>query len=233
MSAMFTDREEAGRLLAGQLGHLAGRPNLVVLGLPRGGVPVAAQVATALGGQLDVLIVRKLGVPGHEELAMGAIASGGLRVINEDVVHLVGIPQQVIEDVTARERQELERREREYRGHRPHPDLKDATVVLVDDGVATGSTMLVAIRALRQHQPATLVVAAPVMSQDARLALSREADACVTIATPEPFHGVGAWYLNFAQTSDADVLALLDRAAAAATPPEPEGAGTGTAAAHA
>lgn len=215
MTVVFADREEAGRQLAARLKHLAGQPNLVVLGLPRGGVPVAAEVATALGGLLDVLVVRKLGLPGQEELAMGAVASGGVRVINTEVVDAVGIPQNVIDDVTARERREVERREKAYRGDRPFPDLRNATVVLVDDGVATGSTMLAGIRALRQQHPATLVAAAPVMSHSARLAISREVDACVTVATPEPFYGVGQWYRDFSQTSDAEVIALLDRAAAA------------------
>lgn len=213
MRVIFADREEAGRQLAARLSHLAGRPNLMVLGLPRGGVPVAARVASALGGRLDVFVVRKLGAPGQEELAMGAVASGGVRVINSDVVSAMGIAPEVIDEVTARERRELERREREYRGDRPYPDLQDATVVLVDDGVATGATMLAAIRALRQRHPALLIAAAPLMSQSALQALSREADACVTVATPEPFYGVGAWYRNFAQTSDAEVIAHLDRAA--------------------
>ncbi len=213
MSAVFLDRVDAGRQLATKLGHLAGRPNLVVLGLPRGGVPVAAEVANALGGQLDVLVVRKLGVPGREELAMGAVASGGVRVINADVVDGLGIPEGVIDEETVRERREVERRERAYRGDRPYPDLRDATVVLVDDGVATGATMLAAIRALRQHHPATLVAAAGVMSESARQSLSCEADACVTVATPEPFYGVGTWFRDFTQTSDAEVLALLARSA--------------------
>jgi len=218
MTIVFANRREAGRQLAAKLKAYAGRPNLVVLGLPRGGVPVAAEVANTIGGLLDVLVVRKLGLPGQEELAMGAVASGGVRVINNDVVDGLGISQDVIDDVTAREQREVERRERAYRGDRPFPELRNATVVLVDDGVATGSTMLAGIRALRQHQPATLVAAAPVMSGSAYRALSREADACITVATPEPFYGVGQWYRDFSQTSDAEVIAVLqgtrsDRAA--------------------
>ena len=214
MNVIFADRREAGRQLAARLRHLAGRPNLVVLGLPRGGVPVAFEVATALDALLDVFVVRKLGVPGQEELAMGAVASGGVRVINAEVVGALGIPDRIIDQVAAIEQRELERREREYRGDRPLHHLRDATIVLVDDGVATGSTMLAAIRALRQQHPHTLVAAAPVMSESARAALSREADACVAVAMPEPFRGVGQWYRDFTQTSDAEVLALLERAAA-------------------
>jgi putative phosphoribosyl transferase len=209
MGALFHDREDAGRRLARQLVHLAGRTNLIVLGLPRGGVPVAYQVAQALGAGLDVLVVRKLGLPGHEELAIGAVASGGVRVVNDEVVTALRIPPEMLDRVAALEQRELERRERAFRGDRPFPDLRQATVVLVDDGVATGSTMLAAVRALRQRHPALLVVAAPVMSVQARAALAAEADACVTLATPEPFYGVGTWYRDFAQTSDAEVIALL------------------------
>jgi putative phosphoribosyl transferase len=215
MTPLFVDRADAGRQLAGQLRHLAGRQNLIILGLPRGGVPVAFQVARALGGQLDVFVVRKLGVPGHEELAMGAVASGGVRVINAETVSGLGISPHSIEQVTTTERRELERRERAFRGDRPFPDLKNATVILVDDGVATGSTMLAAVRALRQQHPAFLVAAAPVMSESAQTALASEVDDCVSVATPEPFLGVGAWYDDFEQTSDAEVLGLLDRARSA------------------
>jgi predicted phosphoribosyltransferase len=212
---LFANRVDAGRQLAAQLTHLAGHERLIVLGLPRGGVPVAAEVAGALGAPLDLFVVRKLGVPGREELAMGAVASGGLRVINSDIITALGISPQNLEAVTAIEHRELARRERAYRGDRPMPDLAGATVVLVDDGVATGSTMLAAIRALRQYHPAMLIAAAPVMSREAYADLEREADACVALATPEPFHGVGAWYEDFSQTTDAEVLALLDGAAKA------------------
>jgi predicted phosphoribosyltransferase len=214
MTIPFSDRVEAGRELAGHLGHLAGRDDVVVLGLPRGGVPVAFEVARALGAALDVFVVRKLGVPGQEELAMGAVASGGVRALNADIVGAIGISREALDQVTAREQQEVARRERAYRGDRPFPALRNATVLLVDDGVATGATMLAGVRALRQFEPRAIVAAAPVMSESARTALLREADACVTVATPEPFMGVGAWYRNFTQTSDAEVLDLLERAAA-------------------
>jgi predicted phosphoribosyltransferase len=225
MYVVFSDRQEAGRQLATRLKYLAGRPNLVVLGLPRGGVPVAAEVAKALGAPLDVFVVRKLGVPGEEELAMGAVASGGIRVINSDVVTALRISPQVLDQVTAAEQRELDRRDQAYRQGRPFPDLRNATVVLVDDGVATGSTMLAAIRALRQQGPATLVAAAPVMSVSARADLAREADACVCVATPEPFRGVGAWYRDFSQTSDAEVLGLLGPAGPSASPAGPVAGG--------
>ena len=214
MNALFSDRRDAGRQLAARLSHLAGRPKLIVLGLPRGGVPIAAEVAQALGAPMDVFVVRKLGVPGHEELAMGAVASGGVRVINNEVVASLGIPQRAIDAVTEVETRELERRERAYRQDRLFPDVKNATVVLVDDGVATGSTMLAGLQALREHGPASLIAAAPVMSLSAEAALSRVADACVSVATPEQFYGVGAWYRDFSQTSDAEVLALLEKAKA-------------------
>jgi predicted phosphoribosyltransferase len=212
MSALFANRGDAGRQLAEALKHLAGRPKLIVLALPRGGVPVAREVATALHAPLDLFVVRKLGLPGQEELAMGAVASGGVRVINTELVTALDIPRRVVDDVTVVEQRELARRDRIYRGDRPFPDLKDATVVLVDDGVATGSTMLAALHALRQYGPATLIAAAPVMSQSARTAISRLADACVSVATPEPFYGVGEWYLDFTQTTDAEVLAALEQA---------------------
>lgn len=212
MTRRFPDRRVAGRLLAADLTHLARRARVLVLGLPRGGVPVAAPVAEALGAPLDVLVVRKLGVPGYEELAMGAVASGGATVFNPEVITPLKISREAIERVAVAERRELERRERVFRGERPFPDLHGATVVLVDDGVATGSTMLAAVRALKQRSPEVIVVAAPVMSVEAFAALSREADECITLLTPEPFGGVGAWYQDFTQTSDSEVVALLDEA---------------------
>lgn len=212
MPALFSDRRDAGRKLAASLIHFADRPNRIVLGLPRGGVPVADEVAKALHAPIDVLVVRKLGVPGHEELAMGAVASGGVRVVSPETVTALGITRDTIDAVTEVETRELARRENAYRRDRPLPDLRGATVILVDDGVATGSTMLAGLRALREHQPAMLVAAAPVMSRSAETALQRVADACVTVATPEPFLAVGAWYRDFGQTSDAEVLALLDQA---------------------
>jgi len=227
MIALFSDRQEAGQQLAAKLSHLAGREKLVVLGLPRGGVPVAAEVARALGAPLDVFVVRKLGVPGQEELAMGAVASGGVRVENEEVIRSLGIARRTLDEVTEVEKRELARREREYRRGRPFPLIHDGTVVLVDDGVATGSTMLAAVKALRQQGPAAIVAAAPVMSRSAQVALSQVADACVVVATPEPFYGVGAWYHDFTQTTDDEVRALLEQetpaggSPAAGTAPEP------------
>jgi len=217
MPPLFINRVDAGRQLAHRLRHLAGQPNLIVLGLPRGGVPVAFEVATALGAPLDVLTVRKIGVPGHEELAMGAIATGGVRVENPEILSTLGISRRQFDQVVAVEERELERREHAFRKGRPFPDLRQATVVLVDDGVATGSTMIAALRALRLHSPAVLVAAAPVMSEGALADLGRVADTCVTVATPEHFRGVGEWYEDFTQTSDADVLELLDRASARAS----------------
>ncbi len=221
MTPLFSDRVEAGRQLARQLHHLAGRQNLIVLGLPRGGVPVAFEVAKALGAPLDVLVVRKIGVPGQEELAMGAIATGGVRVVNPEVVSAIGISRRTFDEAVAAEERELERRELAYRKGRPFPDLREATVVLIDDGVATGSTMIAALRALRQHHPSVLIAAAPVMSESARAALAREADACVSVAIPERFYGVGQWYRDFNPTSDAEVIELLQRA----TEPRPPGEG--------
>ena len=209
MSVLFADRREAGRRLAARLLHLARRPRLVVLGLPRGGVPIGYEVASALRAPLDVFVVRKLGVPGHEELAMGAVASGGVRVVNQDVVRHLGVTRQVFDAITEEETQELARRDREYRKGRPFPDIRDATVVLVDDGVATGSTMLAAIHALRELGPESIIVAAPVMAHDAMRAISRAADGVEYISTPEPFFGVGAHYEDFTQTSDQEVRRLL------------------------
>ena len=209
MSPLFRDRHDAGQRLARRLAPLAGREGLVVLGLPRGGVPVAAEIAKALDVSLDVFVVRKLGVPGHEELAMGAVARGGVRVLNPAVIQPLGISQEVIDRVTAMEQEEVDRREREYRGTRQLPSLTGATVILVDDGVATGSTMLAAVEAVRMHRPAAVVVAAPVMSREAIEVLNRAADACVDLADPEPFYGVAAWYADFAQVTDDEVRELL------------------------
>lgn len=225
MRGLFADRVTAGRQLAERLRDLAGRPGLLVLGLPRGGVPVAFEVAAALGAPLDVLVVRKLGVPGQEELAMGAVAGGGLRVLNEDVVSMLGIPEETIDVVARMEAQELARRESLYRGNRPFPELRGATVILVDDGVATGATMLAAARAIQARGPAALIVAAPVMAREAHQHLAAVATRCIALALPEPFVGVGAWYADFAQTTDAEVLALLARGAGPMPAgPGPEGA---------
>jgi predicted phosphoribosyltransferase len=211
MSALFHDRHDAGRRLAARLHSLAGRPGVVVLGLPRGGVPVAGEVAAELGAPLDVFVVRKIGVPGHEELAMGAVASGGVRVVNPDIVREAGISRRTFDEVTDRERLEVQRRERAYRTGRPFPDLRGAIVVLVDDGVATGSTMLAGVHALRQLGPAAVIAAAPVMAREAHRMLAAAADRCECVAMPEPFYGVGMHYEDFSQTSDDEVREILHR----------------------
>ena len=208
----FKNRSEAGRFLAEQLSAYANRPDTLVLALPRGGVPVAYEVAKALGAPLDVFQVRKLGLPGHEELAMGAIATGGVRVRNPEVVEYLRIPDEVIDEVTARERQELERRERLYREGRPALSPRGRVVILVDDGLATGSTMLAAVLALRQQQPASIVVAVPVAAKQTCEELRAVADEVVCAVTPDPFYAVGLWYEDFAQTTDEEVRELLARA---------------------
>ncbi|HEY3694318.1 phosphoribosyltransferase [Phenylobacterium sp.] len=208
---VFRDRTEAGRRLAGKLSAYANRPDVIVLALPRGGVPVAIEVAQALNAPLDVFVVRKLGAPGHEEFAMGAIGTGGVRVLNDDVVKGLRIPPYAIDAVTAQERQELVRRERLYRGGRAAPDLRGLTVILVDDGLATGATMKAAIQALRQLQPGRIVVAVPAASPETCEQLKPEVDEIVCDITPEPFHAVGAWYEDFSQTTDEDVRELLAR----------------------
>ena len=210
---IFRDRTDAGRRLAERLGGYAGRPGVLVLALPRGGVPVAFEVARALGAPLDVFLVRKLGVPGHEELAMGAIATGGVRVVNEAVVRELGIGGEVIDAVAGRERAELERRERAYRGERPAPEVRGRTVILVDDGLATGSTMRAAALAVRRGEPERVVVAAPVAARATCAELRAEVEEVVCAATPEPFFGVGRWYEDFSQTTDEEVRELLARAA--------------------
>jgi putative phosphoribosyl transferase len=207
------DRTEAGRLLADTLREYANRDDVVVLALPRGGVPVGFEVAKALNEPLDVFVVRKLGLPGQEELAMGAIASGGARVLNREFIRALGIPDDVVEQVTQEEQRELERREREYRDGRPPIDVRGRTVILVDDGLATGSSMRVAVLALRQKEPAQIVVAVPVAPRDSCVELESVADRVVCAVTPEPFWGVGQWYADFSQTSDEEVRDLLRRAA--------------------
>jgi len=210
---IFRDRKDAGRQLAARLKAYADHPDVLVLALPRGGVPVAYEVAQELDAPLDVFLVRKLGVPGHEELAMGAIASGGVRVINDEVVRYLGIPEVVIDAVAANEQRELERRERAYRGDRPVPDVIGQTVILIDDGLATGATMRAAIASLRQAAAARVIAAVPVGAMSTCRKIGQEADELVCLHTPEPFYGVGQWYSDFSQTSDEEVLALLARAA--------------------
>lgn len=208
----FADRRQAGIELAARLSHYQGRDDVVVLALPRGGVPVAHEVATALGAPLDVFLVRKLGVPGHRELAMGAIASGGVRVLNQDVLRWYGIPAADVEQVAREEQAELERREREYRGGRAPADLGDRAVILVDDGLATGSTMKAAVQAVRALRPSRIVVAVPVGAADTCRQLESLVDEAVCARTPEPFSAVGLWYQNFSPTTDDEVRALLHQA---------------------
>ena len=205
----FEDRKEAGRALAARLRHYAGRPDVVVLALPRGGVPVAAPVADALGAPLDLFLVRKLGTPGHRELAMGAIASGGIRVLNDDVVKWYGIPPAAIDAVAREEEQELVRREAAYREGREAPPLDGKIVILIDDGLATGSTMMAAVKAVRQRHPAKVIVAVPVGARDTCEALATVADEVICVRMPEPFSAVGQWYLDFDQTTDEEVRQLL------------------------
>jgi predicted phosphoribosyltransferase len=215
---MFQDRGEAGRHLAGMLRHHAGRPDVLVLALPRGGVPVAYEVALALRAPLDVFLVRKLGVPGHPELAMGAIASGGARVENAQVIRALGIPARAVEQEAAVAREELARRERLYRDDRPPPEVRGRTVILVDDGLATGATMRAAAAALRRLGPARLVVAVPVGATQTCAEFADVADEVVCAEPPEPFLAVGRWYEDFAQTTDDEVRDLLAGAAHLAAP---------------
>jgi putative phosphoribosyl transferase len=209
---VFRDRRHAGQALARVLGAYANRPDVIVLALPRGGVPVGFEVAQALHVPFDVFVVRKLGVPGHEEYAMGALASGGVRVLNPNVVRMLDIPEAAVEAVTRSEQRELERREHLYRGDRPPPDVRGRIVILVDDGLATGSTMLAAVKALQTQRPARIVVAVPTASAETCEELRSEADEVVCATTPEPFRAVGLWYEDFSQTSDDEVRDLLSRA---------------------
>lgn len=209
----FRDRTEAGKQLAKQLFAYADQPDVIVLALPRGGVPVAYEVARALNVPLDIFGVRKLGVPGHEELAMGAIATGGIRFINQDLVQSLQVSQAAIEQVAAVEQRELERREQAYRDGRSVPSLRDRTVILVDDGLATGATMQAAILALRQQHPARIVVAVPVAAPETCARFEREVDHILCVNTPDALQAVGLWYDNFSQTTDEEVCALLHQAA--------------------
>ena len=212
MMMQFRNRIEAGQQLAKRLTKYANRSDVLVLALPRGGVPVGYEVAQALNAPLDVFVVRKLGVPGYEELAMGAIASGGVRVLNGSVVEGLSIPEDVIDAVAARELRELERRERAYRDDRPAPDVQGRTVILVDDGIATGSTMRAAVGALRQLEAARIVVATPTAALSTVREMRPDVDELVAVMTPADFAGVGQWYEDFSQTTDGEVRELLDKA---------------------
>ncbi len=222
MRDIFQDRTEAGRLLAGRLTRYANQPNVIVLGLPRGGVPVAFEVAKALHAPLDVFVVRKLGTPGRRELAMGAIATGGVRVLNEEVVGGLGIPMEMINAVTEEEKQELKRRELAYRGSYSAPEVRGKTVILIDDGIATGSTMRAAVRALAAQHPTRLIVAVPTVAASTYSELRPEVDEMVALMTPEQFYGVSEWYEDYKQTSDAEVSDLLGHARSWAVSPNVE-----------
>lgn len=215
LGARFADRAEAGRALAARLSAYAGRPETLVLALPRGGVPVAFEVARALDAPLDLMLVRKLGVPGEEELAMGAIAPGGVRVLNEELVAEVGIPPELVARAVATETRELARQARLYRDDRPAPALRGRVVILVDDGLATGTSMRAAVAVARAQMPAELIVAAPVATREASELLNPLVDALVVVATPEHFGALGLWYDDFSPVGDDEVQALLGRAAAA------------------
>lgn len=212
MQLPIPDRVAAGAALAEELSDYRARDDVILLALPRGGVPVAYEIASALNVRLDLVLVRKLGLPFHDELAMGAIASGGVRVMNEEVVRAYSVSDEDIETVAAKEQAELDRRNRAYRGDRPLPDLKGQCVILVDDGIATGATMLAAIDAVRQQQVAELKVAVPVAPSDTIARLSKQADEVICLATPEPFYAIGGWYAEFGQVSDEEVLELIQRA---------------------
>lgn len=213
MFGSFENRRQAGRMLAEQLSDFADRTDTIVLGLPRGGVPIAFEVARKLRAPLDVYVVRKLGVPGQEELAFGAIATGGGRVLNVSLARALHLTDAMIERVTEREGLELKRREKLYRGSRPPPDLRDKTIIVVDDGLATGATMRAAVEGLKQLQPKEIVVAVPVGSREVCVEFENKADVlCVCAMSPEPFYGVGMWYQDFSQTSDEEVIELLVRA---------------------
>ena len=206
---LFKDRRDAGKKLAQKFLVYSGRRDAVLLALPRGGVPVAYEVSLALQVPLDIFIVRKLGWPGHEEMAIGAIASGGVKVLNEDIVRYLNIPNDLIKAVAQRELQELERRSRAYRGNRPSLELKDRTVIIIDDGLATGASMRAAILGVRAHSPVAIIVAVPTAAQETCEALEPEVDQIICATTPEPFYGVSRWYEDFSQTTDEEVRRLL------------------------
>ncbi|HEY2856154.1 MAG TPA: phosphoribosyltransferase [Gemmatimonadaceae bacterium] len=218
MDERFQNRTEAGRRLAAALVRYAGRNDVLVLGLPRGGVPVAFEIASALDAPLDVFIVRKLGLPGHEEFGIGAIASGGMRIVDESVLRAYGVDADTLDQITARELRELGRREQLYRDGRPFPTIENRIVILVDDGLATGSTMRAAVAALREKRPREIVVAVPVGARETCATMAALADEIVCLETPDPFYAVGLWYMNFEQTEDDEVHDLLERAAAKTAP---------------
>jgi predicted phosphoribosyltransferase len=213
LATRFRDRTEAGRMLAAQLREYAHRPDVIVLALPRGGVPVGYEIAKALNVPLDAFVVRKLGVPGYEELAMGAIATGGVRVLNEDVVTSLRVRDEVVDIVAEAEQRELERRERLYRGDRPPPHVQGRTVILVDDGIATGATIRAAVAASYQQQPIRLIVAVPIAAPETCEELSAEVDELVCVMTPEPFYAISLWYEDFSPTTDEEVREYLERSA--------------------
>lgn len=207
----FQDRAEAGRALAERLVQYTDHPNTLVLALPRGGVPVAFEIAETLKLPLDIFVVRKLGLPGHEEFAIGAIASGGARVLNQDLIHRLSIDDKLVEQIVAREQKELERRERTYRGQYPASDFQGQTLILVDDGMATGSSMHAAIMALREQRPAALIVAVPIAARSTCDELASFADEVVCLETPLNFRAVGLWYRDFSQVTDEEVIDLIER----------------------
>jgi putative phosphoribosyl transferase len=215
MERPFRDRTDAGQQLATQLHAYADHPDILVLALPRGGVPVAFEVAQALNASLDVFLVRKLGLPGQEELAMGAITTGGVMVLNSEVVDTLRIPDRIIDQIAAQEQRELERRERLYRGDRPPPDVRNKTIILVDDGLATGSSMRAATAALRQQGPDRIVMAVPLAAPETCDKFRDIVDEVVCVITPDPFYAIGLWYEDFSQTTDEEVCDLLARAAQA------------------
>jgi predicted phosphoribosyltransferase len=209
---VFRDRRDAGRKLAQALSHYAGRSDVTIFALPRGGVPVAYEVALALHAPLDIFVVRKLGLPGREELAIGAVGSGGIRVLNDDIVRILNVPQEVINLVAQRELKELQRREHIYRGERSAPQVLDRTIILIDDGLATGASMRAAVIGLRARQPARIVIAVPTAAREACDAFQFAVDEMVCVITPEPFDGVGKWYEIFSQVDDEEVRMLLEQA---------------------
>lgn len=207
----FLDRRDGGRQLAEKLSEYADQPDVIALALPRGGVPVAYEVARVLDIPLDLLIVRKLGLPGREELAIGAIASGGIRILNEDIVHALSVDPGVIDRVTEREMEELQRRQQQYRGDRAAIEVRDRTVILIDDGLATGASMLAAVQALRTRSPARIIVAVPAAAPQAIDLLQKKVDRIVCVMAPDPFEGVGKWYEDFSQTTDEEVRMILEK----------------------